>query len=988
MASLGEISLSADVESEFIGIFDLNTVERPTNKSSAKKVFSKLQKNFCTWRHSKAPDEAPPFLPTLLLTVLAADRMHRSTRFSQSNYYGRLCEMLGIDDFLSNEVGASYRKQIAPLWTMYCQWLQANPHIGIPTAYEDSSRGSIDYVGVPIGQALLRSHEQKHIEREFFSLFIEGNTREEVEYEDFISSLKLWIDGNTATDRIKIAYRKAPAEIETAIWSIFNRWAPTEQEIRTAHRSPLLQLGCYVRPEFGQPKANFYLRSTDDNIIERKLKLVLTVETSKCEITTEADSYLGFGTRILGCSLDDLLHKPVSLIAEPENANSDIGFKTERNPRVVIPFERLLPNAWVETKWMKIGKTYNLLVAKSVLKRFINVLESTGRGGGCKELPGVPNEWQLITDFTLLKSDDNSSLLPVRPGSQRALMHMGGVRLPGAGQQLEFPTLESPSILISRDKNDKKYELHLTSATGSTETVEVVEEIYQLNGRPEGTWTIELFASGAKKSAGALRLTLRDSSNPRITPGLDYKKVSIRLGQQFGSGVWSSSDVQAKDCLIQGATTLHGRLHVNTRGATSANSTLNFQDTDAESESEYIRPMFAQLSNRRFEWSPCVIDPTAKHLHTVGEIPPPGRVPKWIMTTCLKCGAVFPVSSRGKPKKFVQQSIAQASVTFTGSNEPTNIGRPQIETTNYEPIDFDKLKVENRLWCLGAGDQHSAALFSDLHHDQITSEVMWHLAAAGHIDSAKMEHDLVDEKWVVTPTVIVPYDNGQMRMVGHRSDEVIEKISRKFCAGNYPYLENSDASLPYASELNFSSSPDVTAHSLTEFLETDHDLSRVQVDQITSREFLYCLPSLTELKSQLASVDYIDTPSKTRVFELLTRKWVEPNDGVLVGQSVKESTFGNQYFYLYSGNPRGYKAIRCGYRLAKHFTAHHHKQILFSYNSQVQELSCPLGAELPLLYTRGVIFASGTVPIKRGSRIIYQGVGAELAELLLSLFSK
>ena len=160
IAELGKIAINGDIESEFVRLFDSPVIERPTNRRDATNLFLRVHNVFKHWKPALAGNEAPPFLHVLLLTVLAADRMRTSTDKRSTNYYGRLCEILGIDGKFKDEVGASYRQYLAPLWTLYCNWLESNPHIGVPTAYADTSDGFVNYVGVPVSQALLRSHEQ------------------------------------------------------------------------------------------------------------------------------------------------------------------------------------------------------------------------------------------------------------------------------------------------------------------------------------------------------------------------------------------------------------------------------------------------------------------------------------------------------------------------------------------------------------------------------------------------------------------------------------------------------------------------------------------------------------------------------------------------------------------------------------------------------------------------------------------------------------
>jgi hypothetical protein len=124
IAELGGLKISDDVESEFLRLFESPVIEQPTSAKQARDLFQKFSSTFDNWKPSKAGALPPPFLQVLLMTVLAAEKMQSSTEKRVTNYYGRLCEILGIDNKYKDDVGTSYRKHVAPLWTLYCSWLE------------------------------------------------------------------------------------------------------------------------------------------------------------------------------------------------------------------------------------------------------------------------------------------------------------------------------------------------------------------------------------------------------------------------------------------------------------------------------------------------------------------------------------------------------------------------------------------------------------------------------------------------------------------------------------------------------------------------------------------------------------------------------------------------------------------------------------------------------------------------------------------------
>ena len=59
-----------------------------------------------------------------------------------------------------------------------------------------------------------------------------------------------------------------------------------------------------------------------------------------------------------------------------------------------------------------------------------------------------------------------------------------------------------------------------------------------------------------------------------------------------------------------------------------------------------------------------------------------------------------------------------------------------------------------------------------------------------------------------------------------------------------------------------------------------------------------------------------------------------------------------------------------------------------NYDAEKQLLSTPLGAELPLLYSRGVVFMTGSMPYRVRDQTIYSGVTQQTYEQIKTLLSE
>jgi hypothetical protein len=67
-------------------------------------------------------------------------------------------------------------------------------------------------------------------------------------------------------------------------------------------------------------------------------------------------------------------------------------------------------------------------------------------------------------------------------------------------------------------------------------------------------------------------------------------------------------------------------------------------------------------------------------------------------------------------------------------------------------------------------------------------------------------------------------------------------------------------------------------------------------------------------------------------------------------------------------------------QLSKHAAALIQKERpLMAYNRATEELTVPLGADLPGLYGRAAVLCSGFLPIPSGRQLVYRNVRPELA---------
>lgn len=996
IAQLGKIATHGDIESEFMRLFDSPVIEKPTKRSDAKNLFHRVHNVFKHWQPARAGSEAPPFLHVLLLTVLAAERMRASTNKRSTNYYGRLCEILGIDGKFKDEVGASYRQHLAPLWTLYCNWLESNPHIGVPTAYADTSDGFVNYVGVPVSQALLRSHEQQLIERDFFKLFIDGGEREDIDPEEFLVAFKEWVNRLNGEERLKRAYSAASKEVEEAIWSIYQRWTPSEHEIRSSNQNPRLFIGGRISSRLGQPVLNFYLHSTHqfDDSVGKVLKL--EVEDRNLEVSSRFDSVLGHGTHIDGCGIEDLLYRPIKIRGSLRSSLQDeVTFCANRQPRAVVQFEALTESTWIERRWMRIGETYNLLIAQPLLDRALTEIREFGLGGELVALQGIPDDWRLYVGFTATSEPGAPSLFRIQTGRQRMLHLVGGTRAIGSGRDLEYFANEPPKLLIderalkAHSLDLSNVEIRLIDAGSQAQIMKPIMELNELPRVPGGSYVIELTASNKSKSLESFQVRLLSPEHPRTATALDRAAISTRFGREFGCRHWIAEELDTNDFLMQGAAILEGTFNELISSTSLARVSRRTSVLEGVDEHD-PNVLYAEPNGEVARFAQCVITPGSKCLHTKNDETRAGRVPKWILMTCVDCGTVTKMPTRGKPKKF-NKSVSHATqiVSRTEKEEIPPIPSHDV-FTNYSSKDGEVSQpydIESRIWALGSGNKRTAALLADLNPAHLPNETLWYAAAAGHVDLPNMETDLIADTWRVTPSVLAKVCEGTFRLVGNRSPKMILKIVELLKANEVVAEVRTVSNSPFLSDLKFELSSDLSVDEVTSIVRSNPETDHISVVGEAVQRLIYALPNIEILKNQLARSVFTNSDYRAQVFDLNSIRWSESGAEIQKGSAIRDTNFGNRYFFVENDDPRGYDVVSCGYRLAKHLSAWHREKLLFFYDSKLKELRCPIGADLPLIYSRGIVFATGNIPTRDRGCVVYRDVSEEVWHKLSLLLS-
>ncbi|MZE80343.1 hypothetical protein [Streptomyces xinghaiensis] len=151
-------------------------------------LFCRIKMRCQRWEAGKQW-QAPPSLPVLAASVLAASKMAADPDVSSANYYTRLAEVF--------RVGSPGRKQfvdsfpaVAAMWEQLHAWLeQFGGSRGQSTI---SSHPHWSRIGYPLSQALLRESDRRVLTRFFAASGVKPGSPDEFPGQEVIRLLRLW----------------------------------------------------------------------------------------------------------------------------------------------------------------------------------------------------------------------------------------------------------------------------------------------------------------------------------------------------------------------------------------------------------------------------------------------------------------------------------------------------------------------------------------------------------------------------------------------------------------------------------------------------------------------------------------------------------------------------------------------------------------------------------------------------------------------------
>lgn len=929
------------------------------------------------WRKGSLLD-TPPFLALLAIASLAAERMSNDDNFAANAYYPRLASELGIPE-RSEEVAVAYRSVCDQLWAGLVDWLNAwEGERGLPTV---TASTQFPYVSKALSQALLREADREKFPYLFATYGLEP--QQDLPVEDMAEFMNVWVPSH-ATAHLKALWRKQDLrkDIAEAACAELRTW--TGMATEEGNASFLTRLIAVVKRSFG-----------------RKLELNLEVLHPKSwqqtdlriELANGQSTEVPFvptGSRTLRLADSTVLSPGDLLGGRILLTDDDLALKSLRLPRTVVPL-RLdeTSRLFVECDRVVLGVPHLLLVRQEVgdvtmkhpiARQVHNALSSAARPGWAEltEMDGLPAGWTMFIDVELLGepsglSTSNFALRALQPlSASTSIAFSGGLQVPGAVRRWSAQRL--PDITAITDAPDG-LGISITDSNGiqvqassSHESAMIIE--LPENSLAEGEYTIKLKTSNATRTAN-VRLVSANQPAPRPVKTLSYKPTA-------GLGSLSAGPHQTDD-----ASAIRGGLCSWHPSQTTVELSVPTETwwLNVPREALDPAPELPYLEVPEPDIASCSI--TGAH-HIVNLPVWTGRISSnFIRGTCKTCGIVrqYPTrpggASKAKTLEGRSKPVVAARTLNLASIPAVNQGFAELWNPILDCLSYLRSGSAAELERLAVQVEGSALS---------TDRLARGLESLGHLDVALDPETLRPATWSISPSAVTQLNADTAALTGARPSLLLGRPLTKVAEDYDVWIEIvENEQLPSSVLLKSTAEIDWS------------DFARELADQ-ADRQVLFApdaplriaagLPVVSSLREYLPRRT-LPPYRKIERWDHNITKWIPADEATQPG-GYRLTGFGTIYVLRTGEDVDEGRASVCTVQLLKHIVAQETQQPLYAYYESEQALTVRLGADLPGLYGRAAVLASGCAPIEdtRQRCLIYRSVSPEIASLIHGALSQ
>lgn len=910
------------------------------------------------------PLETPPTIALLTLLAIAADQMASGDGMAANNYYGRLDQLLDVPEERRDRVHTDYQKVAEDLWGSLNDWLVAwEGTRGLPTAYAVGHR----HVGLPMSQALVREHDRTQLTRIFRAEGLPPGLQMTLpDMEDVLSG---WVS-------------RTPSPLSNAFRLLFANPAARERMLSVA----CLELEAWDGATFGDGElkqaavrsfGDLRLVATMRTFLGRALELnllvplvdgvavPLNVAAGGTTVPLDVRPAAGGTGRLARVDLLDL----DSLLVDQVDGTLGVdGRSVERRPRRVVPLRwQELQSAYVEVERVERGDRVVLLALQDTEKRLLEFLEVAARPGYTvhESMTGLPSGWILVTDVQVMAAVEGTyhrDFVPLVPRAQTSLAFSGGLSLPG---NLRKWSRDAPPELNAVAAGAERIKVRVDQGSRLGDVLDEMEfegesaiiDLRKLE-LEDGEYLFTLYVAGARKPCSSAQLRLRSADVPVSAEAVDGGRL---VYDSVSGPAWpiSAGERESGQC-VDGVVLDGGLQPVDTGVVTPAPEYQQRPQPTREAPSLPRLRVGRQLGDdscmhtgaHRFELPPAKAGrPSAASVE--GE--------------CTTCGIVkrFPTTPWAA-KKRDRGPVRRLHVHQVASDLPP----VRADSDDYSMLMLDAISH------VGSGNLSSLARIGSITEASavFTDTLARDLEAVGHVDLRRDEMNNIVE-WGVNFPTLVPV--GQRWYLSGRTSQSLVRAMRDAAPGGRVDVETD---LHVATV--WMSDVDPTKGRLAEVL---HERGVTVLESNPALSLARALPAISSL---VESMPRRSLPASKRLERWHTgsARWVETETMMSPG-AYRITNFSRTYCVRDEQDVADGTIRIGGVQLVKHVASAWAGDALPGYHTRTESLLVPKGADLPGLYARAAVVASGRVARSTSSVLQYRDVPRQVADVLFSKLS-
>lgn len=921
------------------------------------RVFRYLDDALAAWRKVRRTDDPPPILPLLALLSLAAQQMAASDGLRDTNYYSRLMELLGTPG-AKEEIVQAYRDHAESFWGSLNGWLQSlGGRRGTPTA---SQVGGHRYVGIPLSQALIRRAERQRMLRFFTDMGLPA--RASIPESELERLFSFWIERDPSPSpplaRLWARDSHRP-RVREALKASLEIWDGRAEATTSAGDSRgrirlTLSYSTFPRRRFSLGALGFF----DQAAKPRSARIISAPGQPSVDLVPAIPGALAVGE---GIDSGHLLESALTI-------EDDLtGQCSERLPGRLVIFRYDEASAlWVETEGVLVGEELRLACRNDLFGALSRVLATSARPGWT-ELPtetvGVPDGWRILLDVQIFaRLEDrlpprSEELHRLDPIVTTQLLLSGGLRLPrirAAWHKDRLPEVRAlvPSapgfqlqLFDCLDEGDQLLDEWTDDGAG-----QCVIDLARLD-LDRGTYRMELVLAGEESASQSRTFSVHDADVPLETTAatvlvhdLDdpltvlgvFRNRDTDTDQWHEGGETAPSDL---GLFLEEHPPTSPWWSADARPAAAQKMPLALQTLDPQS------CVFTGAHYWRIEQAE--VDSQGKLLRAASQ----GR--------CDKCGLekTYSNSYWRNRRKYLHQEAAQDPTAPTpGLSQQVPPVRPPEGSIPWDAF-MDALAV------LGGGPWSEFLALA--RQTDGSGPTVFHVAhtleALGYLEIERDQQTLAPILWNVTRPVLVDTSNGPMCVGGWtpRSRRAVAAAMRATLLRHHNealdtwYVANAQEPAP-----------------------EEIPLAGPSWEPLAER-----LPLISDVIAALPRRPLMHT-GNFQWFHVPSASWI-PADSLSQTGAYRVRSFSTlDVFRGPEDAANGTMAIS-QVRFGKHAAAFvNSSKPLMAFDPATMRMTVPLGADLPGLYNRAVVLASGRLPHKEGRMLVYQDVPEDLANHL------